>query len=115
MTMPNVDELSFDDLPDEAVARSTDPGTSWAAANSVDNLRSSQRAVLEVVRQSGPCHDELLAKRYERLRHGLDLPKQSPSGLRSRRAELVAGGFLRDSGLKAKTAGGRKTIVWALA
>lgn len=89
-------------------ARSTDPATSHAAAGSVGDLRESQRAVLACFLQHGPMHDEKLEVRYSQQ------PRQSESGLRTRRRELVDLGLLRDSGSTSLTVHGRKTVVWQL-
>lgn len=98
-----------------AHARPTDPQTSQAAARSVRALRDSQNAVLKLLRELGPMDDVLLIERYqEAVLEGLR-PNQSPSGIRSRRAELVEAGEVRDSGRKVRTEGGRNAIVWELA
>lgn len=97
------DELS-------AVARSTDPQTSWDAARSISSarLRASQVYVLTLFKELGPMTDESLLECAER---GV----QSPSGLRTRRAELVELGLLRDSERRARLRSGRWAIVWEVA
>jgi hypothetical protein len=94
-------------MTDRAVARRTDPGTSWAAANSLDPtvLRSSQRAVLTILQDIGPMTDAELCARMA--------PAMSPSGARSRRSELVAKGLVYDTGKRERLHSGRWAIVWA--
>lgn len=98
-------------------ARTTDSDTSHAAARSVKQLRASQEAVLAVF-QDHPegLTDPEVALSYDRLKYYRPdaFPRQSDSGLRTRRAELVARGFLRDSGRRKKLRTGRKAIVWQL-
>lgn len=93
-----------------AVARGSDPGTSWQAAHSQEpqRLRQSQQAVLAVLRRSaiGLTDEEL---RFEIDAEGYRI---SDSGLRTRRSELVRLGLAADSGLRRVTAAGRQTIVW---
>ncbi len=86
-----------------AHARATDPRTSLEAADSVNRIRESQKRILEALKTYGPMTDEQILA----LNLGL-----SPSGTRSRRAELVERGYVKDSGRKDKTASGRNTIVW---
>lgn len=89
-----------------AVARGTDPQTSWQAAQSIapEDLRASQVQVLDILRRHGPLTDEEIY----RFVNG----EQSVSGARTRRSELVDAGLVRDSGRRATTAAGRQTIVW---
>jgi hypothetical protein len=91
------------------VARRTDPATSWAAAASIpeERLRESQRAVLAVLRTNGPGTDEDIARWLDDVQFPL-----SPSGARTRRAELVNAGYVRDSGRRGLTTANRATIVW---
>lgn len=95
-------------LGDRAVARREDPETSHEAADSVDRERigAVQRAVLRVLRD-GPRCDESIAQ--------LCRLAVSPSGLRSRRAELVARGLVEWAGTYSLTSSGRRTRVWRLA
>lgn len=88
-----------------AVARSTDPGTSWEAARSItpEKLSLDQQAVLDVLRRRGPMTDERIR------RHVIGI---SDSGCRTRRSELVAAGLVRDSGRKDTLRSGRRAIVW---
>lgn len=89
----------------EAHARRTDPSTSRLAAGSV-RVRESQRAVLALF-VSGPATDEQLWDRtFSRS------VRISPSGLRTRRSELVAVGLVRDTGRKERLSSGRMAIVW---
>lgn len=112
----DVPELSlFDAEPPEreprAHARRTDPQTSHDAAASIaaDQLRDSQRAVLDVLRHHGPIDDHTLEGIYGMLDQ---LPPQSVSGLRTRRRELVERGLVADTGERVKLPSGRTAIVW---
>jgi hypothetical protein len=92
--------------------RKTDPQTSVEAAASVKDLPTTQERVLKIFQVRGPMNDEALADIWEYLvRHG-KYPLISDSGLRSRRAELVARGLLEDSGRRVKMRSGRNSIVW---
>lgn len=78
-----------------ARARRTDPSTSHVAARSVGELTDNQRAVMIVLRQLGqPVLDEELVRAYLQRQKALRLPRQSESGIRSRRAELSRAGRL---------------------
>ena len=101
----------------EAVARSTDPGTSWEAARSItpEKLRKDQAAVLHAIKRWGPLTDEALDAHFSRFRTtppSPDFRTLSPSGVRTRRSELVSMGLVRDSGRKDTLRSGRKAIVW---
>jgi hypothetical protein len=103
-------------LADEAHARRTDPDTSHAAAASVNDIRRSQIAVLSFFQHEGDFHDYALWIRYNEAR-GIrpdDYPRQSPSGLRTRRSELVDAGLVKKSGRKVKMPSGRSSHVWTL-
>lgn len=92
-----------------AVARRTDPDTSWEAAKSVRDIRETQQAVLAALRAHGPMTDEEIAERIRSER------KQSPSGLRTRRSELVDLHMVTYAGYKRPTKSGRKSRVWKAA
>lgn len=95
-------------LRDHGVARRSDPETSHEAAALVSGLRASQEEVLGVLRRRGPMTDE------EVLRVLLDRRERpwTPSGARTRRSELVAGGYVRDSGRRKRLETGRRSILW---
>jgi hypothetical protein len=106
-------------IPDTAHARRSDPSTSHAAAASLteETLRASQEAVLRFLRVYGPMTDEELVDRYQvggappdRERY----PAQSPSGIRSRRAELAGANppLVIDTGRRRETKSGRQAIIW---
>ncbi len=93
-----------------AVARRTDPQTSWDAARAVTGIRESQGSVLTILEWDGlPMSDE-------EIQRGLAIrfpgKRWSPSGVRTRRSELVALGLVEDSGQRGRTASGRGTILW---
>ena len=92
---------------EHAVARNTDPDTSWEAAQSVGDVRRSQQEVFDLIRRAGGTTDEelLMLAKVQGIR-------QSPSGLRTRRAELVDKGLVRDSGRRTRGRTGRRMIVW---
>lgn len=91
-----------------ARARRSDPDTSHQAAASLssDRLRTAQSAVLACLRRHGPMTDEDLVVRYDGV-------PQSPSGLRTRRDELVRRGLVVDTGDRRPTVSGRSAKVWA--
>ena len=92
------------------VARRTDPGTSWAAAESVRNVRESQwRVYLALVDSDGMTDEQLIA-----LARVEGWP-MSDSGIRTRRCELVDLGWVCDTGERQTTAANRQTIVWGVA
>lgn len=92
------------------VARSTDPGTSWAAADSVtsETITRTKKAILRLLAIT-PMTDEEIAERIN--------PQDftTPSGLRTRRRELVDEGFVSDTGKKVRLESGRFAIVWGIA
>lgn len=102
-----------------ARARTTDPDTSHAAAASIQNLTAAQARVLALFKTFGDLTDTELAAHYEKM-VGIgsalvqSWPPMSPSGLRSRRAELCAQNRLEDTGKRARTPSGRSTICWGI-
>jgi hypothetical protein len=80
-------------------------------------LRARQQAVLNAFVLLRHLTDEELCEHYHAwTRANPDgYPRQSDSGLRTRRAELVALGLLMNSGKKGRTQAGRPCIVWCLA
>ena len=90
-------------------ARTTDPETSHEAAQSVTNVTPLKRQILEVLAQ--PMTDPELV-----LRVSFRSPTAvTASGVRSRRAELVREGQVKDTGARQKLESGRSAIVWGLA
>lgn len=83
--------------------------TSIEAWRSLTGLRERQAQVLWLLREIGPSTDEHLVAVHRACR---ELLPQSPSGIRSRRAELVELGMVRDSGRRERTLSGRRAIVW---
>jgi len=78
--------------------------------------RSLNKKTIEVVRQniymilkSKPMVDWDMIDKYRTRKRA---PKASTSGLRSRRAELVRMGLVKDSGKRIKLRSGRYSIVW---
>lgn len=97
---------SVSPLRQEAVARRSDPITSHEAARSVRGIRESQAEILALYAKHGAMTDEMARSLY----HG----RQSLSGFRTRRSELVAAGRLVDTGRRVKGATGRRMIVWGI-
>lgn len=102
-----------------AHARRGNPDTSRAVARDLtaDTLRRSQRAVLRCLQHAGPVTDEGMIREYDRLRERFGWPMQSPSGLRSRRAELATATppLVRDTGKRRPISTGRLATVWECA
>jgi hypothetical protein len=90
-----------------AKARKTDPETSHDAADSVKDITKTQEYILKALKK--PRNDVQLIEAYRALKTA---PRASESGIRSRRSELVAAGFVYDSGEKIKMPSGRFSIVW---
>lgn len=90
-----------------ARARKTDPATSHEAAGRVRNVTDTQWRILSCLKHSPKTDPELYAV-YNR-----SFPSISESGCRSRRAELVALGYV--AGLETKThVGNRRFLIWSL-
>lgn len=92
-----------------ANARKTDPFTSHQAANSVSNTTQLQQHILNMLTR--PMTDTELLSAVEATYPAL----VSASGVRTRRAELVAQGKVLDTGERKKLQSGRQAIVWGLA
>lgn len=96
-------------------ARNTDPDTSHEAAASVKNLTKTQVTILHLFEDKRDrMTDEQLVSWYRWAEANLDAPTASESGIRSRRAELVRQGYLKDSGAREKLRTGRNAIVWSV-
>ena len=96
-----------------AKARKGDLDTSHEAARTV-RMGRNHAAVLEVLRDLGPVTDEKLVAEYEARRCDYrDVPVQSASGIRSRRAELADLGLVEARG-RARSASGRRAYLWAV-
>lgn len=89
-------------------ARSTDPKTSHDAAETVADITITQAYILKALTK--PRTDSQLIEAYRKLKRA---PLASESGIRSRRAELVAKGLVVDSGARGLTPYRRTSIVWA--
>lgn len=107
------DATPLHDYTPVAVARRSDPDTSWEAARSVRSIRESQREVLAIFVACGSAGatDERAWTLYQAATPG----GQSVSGFRTRRSELVAMGLLRDTGERRIGSTGRRMIVWGVA
>jgi hypothetical protein len=96
----------------KARARTSDPTTSHEAAASVKELTQKQTAVLDLFRARGPMTDEQLVLAYREAEMSSDAtPKQAPSGIRTRRNELVQRRLLARVAYR-RTESGRRAIVW---
>jgi hypothetical protein len=100
-------------LGDRAAARRSDPDTSHDAAASVGDTSHLQRLILALL--ATPKHDAaliaVLRGRFVQERW----VRWSDSSIRSRRAELVKMGEVKDSGRRVTLLTGRQSIVWCLA
>jgi hypothetical protein len=87
-------------------ARLTDPETSHEAAESVSNITPLKHEILQ--RLMTPMTDADLIEVIRTSSRML----VTESGVRSRRAELVQAGLVKDTGARVKLATGRNAIVW---
>lgn len=101
----------MDLFPSQARARRTDPETSHEAAASMtlDKLSAQRSLVYDVIRSFGPMTDPAMILAVH-ARYGKH--RESPSGLRTRRSELVRLGLVKDSGEREKLESGRMAILW---
>lgn len=99
-----------------ARARTTDPDTSHEAAQSVNGtLARNQGYVLQTFRENVfPMTDHALFESYAALERPGIVGRQSESGIRTRRKELVDRGVLEDSGVRVRLPSGRHAIRWQL-
>jgi len=104
----------IDDLhPTTAVARSTDPETSWEATIKVTNIRESQAKIWSILAKVGAMIDEGILEAM--IKRGWLI---SPSGCRTRRYELCELGLVEHNKLKngekdySKTVMGNRSRVW---
>lgn len=95
----------------QARARITDPETSHQAAASVRDMSRTQEIILNILKMRGPMTDEQIFEQWDMNISG----HVSPSGLRSRRAELVRQGLVHNTGLTQANATGRKCTIWSAA
>lgn len=93
-------------------ARNTDPETSHDAAASVRNQSITHKRILRLLDTYGPLCDTDIA--YSLARGGDGTTSVSASGLRTRRSELVAKGYVEDSGLRSRLKSGRRSIIWKI-
>ena len=92
----------------QAYARRTDPETSQDAAASV-RVTEGQAEVLDFFMMWGPMPDHLMVSMAEGIS-----TRQSPSGLRTRRAELVTKGLLVWAERWVRLPSGRRARVWRI-
>lgn len=91
-------------------ARRTDPDTSHEAADSLshEHIRATQQRILGLLQNFGPMTDHEIEAQWP-------WPPVSPSGLRTRRAELVDQGRVTHNGQYRTLASGRRARVWKIA
>lgn len=74
------------------------------------SLTDNQAVVYDVLKQHGPLPDHALVP----IAQHVEKVHQTSSGIRTRRAELVAAGLVRQSPVKITMPSGRKAKVWAV-
>jgi hypothetical protein len=101
-------------IEDRPRARTEDPEESHLAARSVKGLTEKQGAILALLGLAGrPLTDPEIREIYERDREAEDWPRQTESGLRTRRNELVKAGLIIKAGKK-RLETGRMASQWNL-
>ena len=101
---------------DRAHARTTDPSTSHQAAASLTplTLTGNRLAVLRLMSKCIVVHDEELVREYQKRSrdHARRYPRQSPSGIRTRRHELTCVGYVQRCGVTMVR--GRQHLRWQI-
>lgn len=103
--------------PEEAHTRRGDPDTSFEAAERASkNLSAARRAVLGLFMAANkPMTDHDMIFAYNEMHKTVPgLPKQTDSGLRTRRSELVRAGKVRFSGTYGVTPSGGRSRQWII-
>lgn len=97
------------DNPAPASARTSDPATSHHAARSItpDKMREIYKLWIRNLGYHGPLTDEQILDK-------VPAHTQSPSGIRTRRKELMAAGYIEYAGYKRRLASGLFGQVWKL-
>ena len=95
-------------VPTKHKLRRNDPSTSFSAAlsQSPEKSRGLYMAIHAILERKALTDEELVGIFEEAGK------EVTPSGVRSRRAELTDAGWLRDSGQKRDTKSGHPSIVW---
>jgi hypothetical protein len=108
MTRPQVLQPGLFDVPR---ARRDDPETSKQTADSIplERLTKTPELVIYGLSTHGPATDEELIRVFRNRWPGSRISDQS---IRSRRAELVRKGLVRDSGSRRRTQHGQRSVVW---
>lgn len=94
-------------------ARTTDPEESHEAAASVSQPQILRERVLTLLREFGPLADHDIVGTYTMHAHQGRWPHASPSGIRSRRDELVKLGQVAQDG-EGRTPSGRRCAMWGV-
>lgn len=95
--------------------RTLDPSTSHQAAASVRNVGKTQQVILKLLTEYALADQDLIQFYNNRARTDVNVPRASESGIRSRRAELVELGLVKDTGRRQKLDSGRSAIIWSVA
>lgn len=91
----------------KAATRKSDPETSHEAAAKLGDLTEAQEEVLDLFRRHGPMMDEELVATAAR-----EESKQTESGLRTRRSELVESGVLAWTGRFGQNSNENRSRIW---
>tara|TARA_S200002703_G_C3790118_1_gene243824 strand:- start:1453 stop:1845 length:393 start_codon:yes stop_codon:yes gene_type:complete len=97
-------KCAIEDMNAEARSRVLDPETSRQGPTPL-TMNKTRQVVLDVLRVRPLTDTELVAALRGRM---------SDSGARTRRAELVRMGKVRDSGRRLRSPSGRMNVVWAV-
>lgn len=98
-------------MQDKPLARNTDPRTSHEAPGNKTTRATIRMNVLKILHKGGALSDEEIIGYY----YAMYGATASPSGIRTRRAELVDEGLVRPhAGKFGSTSTGRRCILWEL-
>lgn len=97
-------KCAIDEMNAEARSRALDPETSRQGPTPL-TMNKTRQIVLDVLKVRPLTDTELVAALRGRM---------SDSGARTRRAELVRMGKVRDSGRRLRSPSGRMNVVWAV-
>jgi hypothetical protein len=94
--------------------RDRDPESSWEAAASQTRGKVSvvKTAVFALLAAPGHTDESLYAAYLAYCDGHSSMPRVSPQSVRTRRAELVQQGLVKDSGRLGRSERGNKSIIW---